>query len=189
MIIDILNEFIWLDYLIIAFLVIFVLISVKRGLINGLFALLSVFCSSIFAIHYYPLISNFLAGRLNFESTIFDLIGYIAVMVFVMLLFWLIRIAFNILIKVEARSIVDKIFGFLSSFIYSLLITSLILVGLYLSTVSYLELAIADSKLAKTFIKPAPKVYEVTWGKVLSKFLPEDEFNNEVYDLLNEESE
>ena len=180
MLIEFLHTINWVDIVIMVSLLILFFLGVKKGFIGGIFWLLGIYLASVLALHYYPQAAESLGSLIGISSPMFEILSIALIVVAVLLTFWILRAALKTIIKAESVKPVDTIFGIVTSACSALLLVSLLLVFFYSSNVSYLEQAVLDSRLSKTFIQPAPKAYLFTWKNVLSKFMTKSEVNNGV---------
>lgn len=173
------------DYAIIFCLLLFLILGVRRGFVGGLFALIGTLIAAVLSLHYYPIAGEFISDKTRLPLDFTQFVCLVVIAAGIILAFALLKKVISLLIKIETVKILDGLGGLIFGACQSILLTSLIIVILLFTTVSKIEKAVLDSQLGVLFVKPAAGVYIYSWNVALSKLVPQEEFNDQVEDLLN----
>ncbi len=188
MILEFLRQLNWVDILVIILLFRICYIAMKNGIIVELFKLMGTLLAIFLAYHYYTSAADYSLDRFSIKAIpvefldflVFAIllpIGYLACM--------LIRIAFFHLAKIETISLLNRWGGLALSIGRGVLFVSLVTYMLAISTVTYLRDGVSNSYFGKATIKIAPAVYGALWNGIISKFMPQEQINKNIEEVIN----
>ena len=89
--------------------------------------------------------------------------------------------------KIESITTVSKISGFILGAVRGIIISGLIVFGLCISTVHYLELSAKSSYLGTKLVHVPAKIYEGTFWGFIHKITSDQEFNSDVPNAIKTE--
>ena len=181
------TKFNWVDILVICV----VLLISYRGSLTKLFSevlkILGTIVSFCLALHYFSKLSDFLIKYFpDIEVVVSDMISF---MLLALLSYWavaLVREVFTRFIKVEAIGTLDKWGGLVLGFIRGVLVTSLVLIVLYLPSVSYLKGSVKKSYLGSQLVMTDIQIYGFLMNGLVSKLAPGEVVNRAIYEVFTE---
>lgn len=188
---DVITQCNWVDLFVIIALFRISYIAMRNGLSAELFKFLGIILAIYLSAHYYISLSDWIRSHLPFSSVmrrdtqlefldflIFSLLVTIGYLIFVLL-----RHAFHRFIKMEAVPRLSKWSGLVLGVVRGILTVSLILFMFVISSISYFRNSAINSYSGSRLFKISPAVYSVIWHKFMSKFMPQEKFNDTVLDL------
>lgn len=187
MILNILKQFNWFDFLLIVIFIRTCLVALKRGFAIEIFKLLGTIVAIFLAFHYYTAVSDFLNERSFWEVVpleFFDFLVFASLVVLGYLSILIIRFAILRMAKIEAISLLNKWGGLLIGLFRSLLLTSLVAFMLTISTISYLSSSVKDSYFGTKVIQVDISTYKTIWYGVYSKFFPNSRINPVIDEVM-----
>ncbi|MDD5018927.1 MAG: CvpA family protein [Candidatus Omnitrophica bacterium] len=164
----------WVDFLMIALVVRMCYIGTKTGVGIELFKLFSLWLVTITAFHVYTTpLSDMLNEKLPaLPLDAGDVFVFVALVVSVTLIIRIIRESFFLLIKIEAKSVLDKWGGLAIGLLRGLWICSIGLFIMTISTIQYLEVSAKSSLFGHRLIAMAPTIYKASYEGLIAKFIP-----------------
>ncbi|MFH1640504.1 MAG: CvpA family protein [Candidatus Omnitrophota bacterium] len=190
MVLYILKNFNWLDVFV--FIVLFRIsyIAIKSGFAVELFKFLGVLCAVYLSLHYYVLLSDFIGDRFNLKnapkeyliSFIFTILAIFGYWVFIILRKILARF-----VLLEPLPSLNKWGGFILGIARFILYISLIMYLFIISPVGYLRHSVNSSFSSRYLLKAAPVTYSGLWKGIISKFIPQEKFNQDVLRVTDEQ--
>ena len=164
----------WVDFLMIAVILRMCYIGVKTGFIIEIFKLFSLWLVTVTAFHTYTTpLSDMLNQKLPaLPLDAGDVFVFVALVVAVTLLIRIVRESFFLLIKIEAKNVLDKWAGLLIGFVRGLWICSIGLFIMTISTIQYLEVSAKSSLFGHKLIAMAPAIYKGSYEGLIGKFFP-----------------
>lgn len=167
---DILSRINWVDILVIIILFRVSYIAFQEGLSHEIFPLIGATGTVVLALYYYENLSNFISGnvmKLPIEVT--DFLSFIALIILFGILFKLLRVVLDKVIKVSWHPLIEKLGGVVAGIFRACIVASIILMILSLMPLSYLQRSIREKSLTGMyFLKIGPFVYEKA-AKILPK--------------------
>jgi uncharacterized membrane protein required for colicin V production len=164
----------WVDFLMIVLIVRMCYIGIKTGVGIELFKLFSLWLVTVTAFHVYTTpLSDLLNEKLPaLPLDAGDVFVFVALTVAVTLLIRIVRESFFMLVKIEAKSALDKWAGMAIGFLRGLWICSIGLFIMTISTIEYLEVSAKSSLFGHKLIAMAPTIYKASYEGVIGKFIP-----------------
>ena len=186
MVMEIFNQFNFLDVVILIILFRICYIAVKMGLAVEFFKLLGVLFSIYFASHYYTYFSDmiqqrFIPGGMPLEFM--DFIIFIILACAVYLVFVLLRVTFSRFMKMEAAPKINKYGALILSLARGYFTVGLLIYVLMISSVSYLSNSVKHSYLGSRSFSISAQTYNWIWESILSKFSPQEKPNSVVNEV------
>lgn len=181
---ELINKINWVDIFVIIIFLRTLYIGLRRGLVVEFFKLSGVFCASILSFHYFPHIGNFLNAKTPLPLDLADFIGLLFLSSLIILLFKFIREGFTAFIKTEVKTALDRWLGFIFSGLRAFILSSLILVILFFTNITYLQASIKNSFSQRFILNLAPRLYSSSFENLMVKFLPNEQLNTALFDRL-----
>lgn len=184
------SQFNWIDILIIICCLRMCYIGLKRGFGIELFKVINLIFCTFFALHFYLILGEFINNKISalpLEAA--SIFSYILLIFIITILFRILREGFFILVKSETTNTISKSLGLFIGFIRGLLISGLILFGLLISTMHYLEMSSSVSFFGPRLLKIPVQIYENLFYGVVSKIFPEQGFNQEIKNVIEKGQE
>lgn len=183
MFLNMLKQFNWLDIFILILLIRICYVALKNGFSVELFKLFGLLFAAYVSMHYYSVFSGFLRKGFLFKNLSYKTIrffSFFALAVSGNFIFIILRGIFCRFIKMEAAPALNKWGGFILGIARATLLLSLIIFILIISPVGYARYSVRNSYSAKYFFNAAPAVYSTLWYAVASKFMVNEEFNEDI---------
>jgi len=186
MLLTIIKQLNWVDIFVIILLIRTCYIATKNGFPAEFFKALGTALAVYLSAHYYIVLSNLLSKRIGQEKLPLEFLDFLcffflAILGYLALV--LLREAFCRFIKIEAVPGLNKWGALLLGGARSVLLSSLIIVMLFISSIDYLKESVSSSYLGKRLFKITPAVYSRIWFGLTSKFMDKEKFNPAVSDL------
>lgn len=184
MILDTLKQFNWLDIFTIIVLLRIGYVALKSGFIAELFKLFGTALAVYLAMHYYAGLSDTVTKLLPIKESMplefLDFIFFIALAIAGYFVMVIARSAALRLVKTEAAANLHKWGGLILGILRGFLLVSLLMYIFSISTIAYFKNSVSNSYSSKRLFSVAPKTYSVLWNALVSKFMTNEKFNNEV---------
>ncbi len=163
---DILTKINWVDGLILIIIIRTSYIALQDGLSHEILPLVGSLCMLVLSLHYYDKIGDFLyyLGFLM-PKDLLNLVGFIIAVVCVGVIFRLVKIVMDKIIKVNWHPLIERFGGFLAGAARGVITASIVLVMLMLIPISYLQVSVRDrSLIGMYFLRVGPSIYEKAAG-------------------------
>lgn len=186
MLLEIIKQFNWVDFLVVIILFRICYIGAKSGFSLELFKFLGILSAIYLSLHYYTMLSDFFRNRIAVKSLpleFLDFLSFIVLAILGYLVFVSLRSVFYRFIKMEATPKLNKGGGFILGIGRGFLVAGLIIFMLVISSIGYLKNSVNDSYLGKRLVKVAPATYSALWNKLMSKFMTKEKFNQTVLEV------
>lgn len=186
MLLDIIKQCNWMDIFVVILLFRICYIATKFGLPVELFKLLGTILAVYLSLHYYTGLSDGLRQRFGAEKIpleFLDFLVFLGLSLLGYLIFVSLRLAFYRFIKMEAAPGLNRWGGLVLGLMRGFLLTGLIIFIFTISTISYLKESARSSYSGSRLSKIAPATYSVLWNKFMSKFMPQEKFNDAVLEV------
>jgi len=166
---EILSRFNWVDVLVIIIVFRVSYVAFQDGLSHEIFPLVGAIGTAVLTLHYYHKIALLISQNLvSIPVKIMDFLVFILLIIVIGIIFKLIRVVVDKLIKVTWHPLVEKLGGLFFGVMRASVVASVVLIILALMPIPYLQYSIRDRSLTGMhFLRVAPNIY----GKV-SAFLP-----------------
>jgi uncharacterized membrane protein required for colicin V production len=188
--ISFLKQFNWVDFCVFILFVRIFYISINTGLTTEICKTLGTITAAYLSLHYYTPLSNFINERAAMQNTTIAFAEAATFLTLALLgysIFWGIRLVIKKFMTVEIDNKVSKWGGAGLGFLRALLLSSLILYGLYISSIEYFQKSVATSNSGMSIIYFAPSAYRGIWNGFVSKFVSNGQFNSVVFDIKKPE--
>ena len=181
---DCLRRLNWVDIFVVILLIRIGYISLKTGFSVEIFKLLGTVCAIYLACHYYIRAGSLLGSftPLKAESWI-EFLNFISFFILAFsgyFIFAIIRTIFNILIKMEAISLLNRWGAVGLGIARGGLFASLLFFTVSLSNISYLKNSLSNSLSGSTLLKLTLRVYSSLWNNLMFRFTGKEAFNSAV---------
>jgi membrane protein required for colicin V production len=153
----------WVDYLLLALLVVTMIFGTRRGVIREVMGLVAFGVGIVFATHYIDWLSYTLTRKMALSPVLVSFVGFVVLVVFVFLVFRILALLFYRIASVGKLGKVDHVGGALAG-----LLRGWLMLGFLLFLILYLPLpqstldSIDDSFLAPGMRNTVPVLYEAT---------------------------
>lgn len=180
MLLNIIQQFNWVDIFVIILLLRVCYIAIKNGFPIELFKVSGTILAIYLSFHYYTNLSDiirqrFIGQKLPLEFLDFLCFGLLAVLGYLAVAFF--RQLFSRLITMEAVPKLNKWGGFFIGILRGFLLSSLLIFALFISSFKYFKNSVNDSYSGRRLFKIAPATYSKIWFGFVSKFMPGEKFN------------
>jgi uncharacterized membrane protein required for colicin V production len=190
MVLQIIKQMNWLDFLVIILLFRMSYASTKSGFFVALFNLLGAVLACYIALHYYARLGDFCGTYIptppNVPLEIWDLIAFSALGMLGYAVLIILREAFSRFIKAEAVSLLNKWGASILGVARGLLLISLMIFFLSIPVIDYFTDSVKKSFFSKDLIKVSTSTYTFLWSNLVSKFSPQEKFNTAALEVQNE---
>lgn len=178
---NIIHSLNWVDIIVGAILFRAFYVGIKQGFVIEAFKLIGIFFAIFITLHYFSGLAKFLSDTLHLAGGFTNFVSYIFLWSLVILIFKLVRDAFTLLFRIEAHSALDRWGGWVLACLRGLFIASLAVVLLQVTGIEYLQRITKSSFSGSRTAVLAPKMYEMTFSGLVSKFFPTEELNKEAF--------
>jgi uncharacterized membrane protein required for colicin V production len=186
--VEFLKQFTWVDIFVFAFFIRVIYISLSTGVGAEIFKFLGTLTGAFIALHYYTDATKFMADKVEalmpaetVEIVLFAALFYIGYTFFVF-----IRMLLNKFITTEVVPTVSRWGGLLVGGYRGIIMISMILYAMLIPQQSYINKSVKRSFSGIPLVYIAPSAYQFLWEKLLSKFMPDDHFNQVVFEIGHE---
>ncbi len=183
---NILTSFNWLDLLMIIVMAGTIFRGAVQGVVVELFKIIGTLFATIFALHFYTRLAEVMRNAVGLPIRVGEILGFILIGVLSVLIFKLIREGWLLILKVDAKSGFSQWMGALAAIFHSFLICGLLFFMVFLIGNDTLSVFAEKSATGFYLRDLSPKVYEMTYQKVLKKFFPEEEINEKAFKTIKE---
>jgi len=163
-------------------------IGLKWGIGIEIFKLLNLLVCSFVALHFYSILGAFINSKITalpIEPA--KIFSYCILCIVITLIFRILREGFFAMMRVESITTANKISGFVLGTVRGIMISGLIVFGLCISTIHYLELSAKTSYLGSKIVHIPTKIYEGTFWGLIHKLSSDQEFNSDIPKAINTE--
>lgn len=187
----VLQQFNYLDIVIIILSLRICYVAVKTGLAVEFFKLLGIIFSIYIASHYYISFSDSLQKRFFHQAVPIDFVDFIVFVLLAIasnLCFVFLRFAFSRFMKMEAAPNLNKYGALILGLGRSYFAIGLLVYLLMVSSISYLSNSVKHSYIGSRFSSVSAQTYTWIWGNIFSKFLPQERHNSVVNEIKDNSS-
>ncbi len=188
MVINVVQQFNFLDIIILIILFRICYIAVKTGLAIEFFKLLGVLFAIYIASHYYTYLSDIVQRWYISKAMPVEFVDFLIFVILagaVYLCFVFLRSTFYRFMKMEAAPNLNRYGGLVLGLARGYFSIGLLIYVLMISSVSYLSSSVKHSYLGSRFSSVSAQTYNWIWNSIFSKFSPQEKSNavvNEVKD-------
>jgi len=175
----------WVDVAMLVLLIRIIFIGVKTGFITELFKLFGIFCSVFVGLHYYTLLAALLAKKTDMSLEILECSFFILLVSLVVIAVKYMRDGFLMIFKFETTHAgVNQWGSGVFSIIRALFLASLIMFGMLLTRVEWLQRETMTSLSSRLALKVAPNTYRYVYSNLIGKIFAREHFNQEVINTI-----
>lgn len=178
-----LKRFNWVDLVIIILLLRTSYVASKKGFFAEVFKFLGMLLGVYLSLHYYTVLSDFLRSIIRVKEVPIEMLDFFSLIILAVLgyfVFFFLHMTLEKFIKVEAVNLIERWISFALGIGRAVLLASLIIYAFSIPVVTYLKRSVDNSLSSVYLYKVSPTVYKTIWDKVMSKFMPKEEFNKVV---------
>lgn len=180
-------KFNWIDIMALCVIILTAYKGARKGFVIEIFKFLAVVLSLSVSLHYFSKASDSLLEYFPQIGMVFsDMVCFAVLAILAYLAVAAAREAIRRFIKTEAVSGLHKWGGLILGLIRGAFFTSLLLISFYFLNVNYLMVSASSSYLGSRLVSAGVKAYEFTFGGIVSKFIPGDGLNQDIYEVLEE---
>jgi uncharacterized membrane protein required for colicin V production len=184
---DFFNQFNWIDILVFVIFLRVFYISLRNGLPAEFFKILGTGAALYLSLHYYSTLAKFAAVRFNNKNPPIEVFAFAAFLILSLigyLLFMLLRLLAERLVKTEINPELSKWLGLAVGLLRTLFLSSVILFTLRIFPVTYFSKSINKSYSGAYLVKVAPTAYTWFWHNIAAKFMTGEKYNKSVNSVL-----
>lgn len=173
----------WADFVVIGLIARMCYIGLKTGIVVELFKLFGLWLATVITFHVYttPLsdLLNTKVPALPIDAG--DVFVFCVLMTVITLVIRIVRESFFLLVKIEAKSMLDKWGGVILGCLRGFWIASIALFIMTISTIQYLEMSAKTSIIGSKILAMAPTIYKGSYEGLVCKFFSQTKINEEVF--------
>ena len=160
----------------------------RTGLIAETFRLLSVLFSTFIAVHYYPVLAQFLREQLFISEKVCEFVAFVLWVAVAFVIFFFIREGWLLLFRVERKTGFNRWTGAILSLVTSYFVCGLVFLAFVLLNNDFARQQV-DSSLSRVVLdKTSGNVYKAFYGTIVHPFFPGEQRNPRVMKLIGEPS-
>ena len=153
----------WVDYVLMALLVVAMIFGTRRGVIRESMGLVAFMGGIVFATHYIDWLAYALTRRMTLSPVLVSFVGFLVLVVFAFLIFRILALIFYRVASVGKLGKVDHLGGALAGLLRGwLMLGFLLFLMLYLPLPQSTMVAVDDSFLAPGMRGSVPFLYEAS---------------------------
>jgi uncharacterized membrane protein required for colicin V production len=175
----------WIDVAMLVLLIRIVFIGVKTGFVTELFKLFGVFIALFAGLHYYTPLAVFTTKKTNWSVDILQCVFFVLLVCLAVLLIKYLRDGFLMVFKFETTHAgVNQWGSGILSVVRAFLLVSLVLFGILLSRIEWLQKQTFTSISHRLALKAAPNTYGFVFNNFVGKVFTTEKFNDEVVSVV-----
>ncbi|MFH1201960.1 MAG: CvpA family protein [Candidatus Omnitrophota bacterium] len=171
----------WIDILVLTIILRTSYIGLRRGFVIEFFKGIGLFFGLFISLHYYSKLTEFLNKLTPVPADFLEPLVLLSILILIVLGFKFIRDAILLLFKIEPKTYLDRWGGAFLGIVRSVLVASLVLLGLVFFPIDYFKKSIFGSTMGVTLVKVAPRVYESSFENFFRLFFPQEELNKAIF--------
>jgi len=157
----------------------------KSGLFPEFINLIGVLFATVFSIHYYLTVSARLQEYVKLSEPLFQFVTFSVIAIVIMGVFWVVRKAWLILLKIETMSFINKYGGILVAGVKGYLLCSLLFLSLIISGNEIARYNTRKSLSSLIMTNTSVNIYGACYSRIVKKFFPNETMNKRVFKLLS----
>lgn len=156
----------WVDILVVILMARISYVALADGLSHEIFPLIGTFITAVVSAHYYHEVSAIMRDMAKLPEAVTDLLGFLALLTAVGIVFKLIRMLVDAIMKVTWHPLVERGGGLVFGLLRSALVVSVVLMTLSLTPLSYLQDSIKGKSLTgRYFLNIVPDITDkIDWA-------------------------
>jgi len=175
----------WIDILLLICILRMGYVGLKRGLFIEIFKILNVLVCCFVTFHFYSSVGQLINSKLPpLPLDAAKIFSYTALCIIITLIFSIIREAIVVILRIETPTNIIKFLGAVLGVLRGVIISGLIIFGLYISTIHYLEMSARVSFLGQKVVMVPTKIYESIFRGFIYNLSQQQAFNNDVSKAL-----
>ncbi len=180
----------WVDVAMLILLIRIVFIGVKTGFVTELFKLFGILCAVFIGLHYYSGLSAFIAKKTGWSLNWLEITFFVLLVVVLVIIIKYLRDGFLILFKFETTHAGFNQWGAgILSVVRAVFLASLIMYGMLLSNLEFLQRQTFSSTSQKLALKVAPNTYFFIYRNFIGKVFTEERLNEDVFKVISPNSD
>ncbi len=179
----------WVDFFVIILLIRISYIALKNGIFVELFKLLGIILATYLSLHYYTRLGNLLNRFIKTDAVSMEVLDFLSLVILIIMgyiIAVILREGLSRFIKVDVASIIDRWLATILGLGRGILVASLIMCMFSLPVITYFKKSVDKSYLGERLLKIAPLIYSGIWNNFMSKFMPQEKFNQEILEFRQE---
>ena len=173
----------WVDFLMFLLMAAGISAGIHKGLMVEFLNIISLFCATFIAAHYYPQFAIYLMGVLPKSFGYFDLLGFGLLALITLLIFYFIREGWLIILKLELPEKFDRWAGGILATVKGVLIGGLVFVCLMLTGNNVIRQTAHNAISSVIFENVTFEVYESVFSRI-HKYFPKEKLNLKLRERL-----
>lgn len=175
----------WVDFVILGLFARTCFIGTRTGIGVEIFKVIGLMFATLIACHFYTSVSDLLSSKIPaLPLNASDAFVFVVLVSVSIIIIRIIRESFFLLVKIEAHNTLDRWGGMALGFFRGFWISSLVLVSMGISTMSYMEASAKSSLFGHKFIAMAPAIYRGTYENIISKLFSSGSMNEEIFKAI-----
>ncbi len=163
---DILRHMNWVDVLAVIIIIRISYIAFQDGLSHEIFPVITVVARIVICLNYYNKIGRYISENLlKMPLPVANFLSFLVLAVGTGLIFKLVRMLLDKIIKVEWHPLIERFGGLLFGMVRAFLVTSLVMMTITLAPFKYLQWSVRDKSVTGMYIlRIGPSIYEKISG-------------------------
>ena len=179
----------WIDVAMLVLLIRIVFIGIKTGFVTELFKLIGVLSAVFIGFHYYTFLAVFISKKTSWSLDVMEFLFFVLLVFLTVLAVKYLRDGFLMIFKFETTNPgVNQWGAGLFSVIRALFLASLIMFGILLSRVEWLQKETLTSVSQKLALKVAPNTYSFLFDNFVGKLFAGQKFNDQSVNVFSAKS-
>src|SRR3569623_1549962 len=179
----------WVDVAMLVLLIRIVFIGVKTGFVTELFKLFGIFVALFAGLNNYTTLAVFTAKKTGLSVDTLAFVFFVLLVCLAVLLIKFLRDGFFMVVKFETTHAgVNQWGSGVLSVVRALLIISLVLFGILLSRIEWLQKQTFTSISHRLALKAAPNTYRFIFNGFVGKIFTTEKFNDDVTSVISHTS-
>ena len=180
----------WVDVAMLVLLIRIVFIGVKNGFVTEFFKLFGILLAVLIGLHYYSSIAAFIAKKTGWPIDWLGFMFFVLLVVILVIAVKYLRDGFLVIFKFETTHAGFNQWGAgILSVVRALFLASLIMYGMLLSNVEFLQKQTFTSISHKLALKVAPNTYFFIYKNFIGKIFLEEKLNENVVKVVLQNSD
>lgn len=179
----------WVDVAMLVLLIRIVFIGIKTGFVTELFKLLGVLSAVFVGFHYYSSLSALIIHKAHLSGAWIECTFFVLIVCIMILAIKYLRDGFFLIFKFETTHAgVNQWGAGLFAVIRAVFLASLIMYGMLLSNVEFLQKQTLTSVSQKLVLKVAPNTYSFIFNNFVGKVFQQEKYNEEIPIVVSQNS-
>ena len=177
----------WVDVAMLVLLIRIIFVGVKTGFVTELFKLFGILSAVFFGLHYYSHLAAFIVQKTGLSIEWLEFTFFVLLVSLLVIAIKYLREGFLVLFKFETTHAGFNQWGAgILSVLRAMLLASLIMYGILLSNVQFLQKQTLTCISHKLVLKLAPNTYFFIYRNLIGKIFVQEKLNEDVFSVISQ---